>query len=102
MPKSLLIDPTIVRKKGKITFGAIPVNEYNRTIEEEKQNFSNDDFLRIFRDMAIIREFESMLNQIKIAGEYNGIPYNHPGPAHLSAGQEAAAVGMAYQLDIDD
>jgi len=102
MPKSLLIDPTIVRKKGKITFGAIPVNEYNRTIEEEKQNFSNDDFLRIFRDMAIIREFESMLNQIKIAGEYNGIPYNHPGPAHLSAGQEAAAVGMAYQLDIND
>jgi len=102
MPKSLLINPNVVRQKGEITFGTIPVNQYNRTIEEEKQNFSNDDFLRIFRDMAIIREFESMLNQIKIAGEYNGITYNHPGPAHLSAGQEAAAVGMAYQLNIDD
>jgi 2-oxoisovalerate dehydrogenase E1 component len=102
MPKSLLINPNVVRMKGEITFGTIPVNQYNRTIEEEKKNFSNDDFLRIFRDMAIIREFESMLNQIKIAGEYNGIPYNHPGPAHLSAGQEAAAVGMAYQLNTDD
>jgi len=102
MPKFLLIDPNIVRQKGEITFGTIPLNQYNRTIEEEKKNFSNDDFIRIFRDMAIIREFETMLNQIKIAGEYNGIPYNHPGPAHLSAGQEAAAVGMAYQLNIDD
>ncbi len=102
MPKSLLINPDVVRKKGEITFGTIPVNHYSRTIEEEKKNFSNDDFLRIFRDMAIIREFETMLNQIKIAGEYNGVPYNHPGPAHLSAGQEAAAVGMAYQLNTDD
>ena len=102
MPKSLLINPNVVRMKGEITFGTIPVNQYNKTIEEEKLNFSNDDFLRIFRDMAIIREFETMLNQIKIAGEYNGIAYNHPGPAHLSAGQEAAAVGMAYHLNIDD
>jgi 2-oxoisovalerate dehydrogenase E1 component len=102
MPKSLLINPNVVRMKGEITFGTIPVNQYNKTIEEEKLNFSNDDFFRIFRDMAIIREFETMLNQIKIAGEYNGIAYNHPGPAHLSAGQEAAAVGMAYHLNIDD
>jgi 2-oxoisovalerate dehydrogenase E1 component len=102
MPKSLLINPDVVRMKGEITFGTIPVNQYNKTIEEENLNFSNDDFLRIFRDMAIIREFETMLNQIKIAGEYNGIAYNHPGPAHLSAGQEAAAVGMAYHLNIDD
>ncbi len=83
MPKSLLIDPNIVRKKGEITFGTIPVNHYSRTIEEEKNNFSDDDFIRIFRDMAIIREFETMLNQIKIAGEYNGIPYNHPGTCSL-------------------
>ena len=31
-----------------------------------------------------------------------GYPYNHPGPAHLSIGQEAAAVGMAYTLEVDD
>jgi len=52
--------------------------------------------------MAIIREFETMLNLIKTTGEYNSIPYNHPGPAHLSIGQEASSVGQAYLLDKDD
>jgi 2-oxoisovalerate dehydrogenase E1 component len=102
MPKSLLIDPKLVRQKGEITFGTIPVNQYQKTIEEEKKIFSTEDFIRIFRDMQLIREFETMLNQIKIAGEYHGISYNHPGPAHLSIGQESAAVGMAYNLTIDD
>ena len=52
--------------------------------------------------MALIREFETMLNLIKTKGEYNGISYNHPGPAHLSIGQESAAVGMAWTLGVDD
>ena len=52
--------------------------------------------------MVVIREFETMLNLIKTTNEYNGIPYNHPGPAHLSIGQEASAVGMAYTLEVDD
>ena len=43
-----------------------------------------------------------MLNLVKTTGGYNGVEYNNPGPAHLSAGQEAAAVGMAYNLDTDD
>ena len=102
MPKSLLIDPNLVRQKGGITFGTIPVNQYQKTIEEEKNSYSTGDFIRIFRDMQLIREFETMLNQIKVVGEYNGVSYNHPGPAHLSIGQEAAAVGMAYNLTIDD
>jgi len=102
MPKSLYVDPFEIRKKGKITFKDIPVNQYDKTIEQEKQNFSTEDFLRIFRDMSIIREFETMMNLIKTTGEYNGVPYNHPGPAHLSIGQESAAVGQAYSLDADD
>ncbi len=102
MPKTLFVDPNEIRKKGKITFQDIPVNQYDRTIEEEKANFSTEDFLRIFRDMAIIREFETMMNLIKTTGEYNGIAYNHPGPAHLSIGQESAAVGQAYILNVDD
>ncbi len=102
MPKSQVIDPNKLRKKGEISFGTIPVNQYDRSIEEEKQHFSKEDFIRIFRDMTIIREFETMLNQIKISGEYKGVSYNHPGPAHLSIGQEAAAVGMAYLLTADD
>jgi 2-oxoisovalerate dehydrogenase E1 component len=102
MPKSQNIDPKLVRKPQFIEFGKIPVNQYNKTIEEEKEIYSNEDFVRIFRDMVIIREFETMLNLIKTTNEYNGIQYNHPGPAHLSIGQEAAAVGMAYTLGVDD
>lgn len=102
MPKSQFINPDEVRKSGWIKFADIPVNQYSRTIEQEKENFAAGDFLRIFRDMAIIREFETMLNSIKTTNEYNGIQYNHPGPAHLSLGQEASTVGQAYLLDRDD
>ncbi len=102
MPKIQNIDPKEVRKSSFIEFGKIPVNQYNKSIEEEKDNFTKDDFIRIYHDMVIIREFETMLNLIKTTNEYKGISYNHPGPAHLSIGQEAAAVGMAYNLDVDD
>ncbi len=102
MPKSQYIDPSERRKAGFIKFQDIPVNQYSKSIEDEKANFSNEDFIRIYRDMAIIREFETMLNLIKTTSEYNGIPYSHPGPAHLSIGQEASAVGQAYILTKDD
>ena len=102
MPKVQYINPEEVRKPGQIEFKPIPVNQYNKTIEEEKENFSNDELVQIFHDMVVIREFETMLNLIKTRGEYNEVPYNHPGPAHLSIGQEAAAVGMAFTLDAND
>ncbi len=102
MPKSQFIDPTKVRKSGKIKFKDIPVNQYDKTLEEEKVNFSKEQLVGIYHDMALIRNFETMLNTIKIRGEYEGIAYNHPGPAHLSIGQESAAVGMAYHLGVDD
>jgi 2-oxoisovalerate dehydrogenase E1 component len=102
MPKSQFINPSELRKPGQIEFKPIPVNQYNKTIGEEKARFSDADLKRIYHDMTVIREFETMLNLIKIRGEYNGIVHNHPGPAHLSIGQEAAAVGMAYTLSADD
>ncbi len=102
MPKSIFIDPKDVRKKGKITFSDIPINQYIKTIEQEKDNFKKEELLKLFRDMTIIREFETMLNLIKTTNQYKDISYNHPGPAHLSIGQEASAVGMAYNLDKDD
>lgn len=102
MPKIQFVDPVEMRKPGKITFQDIPINQYNKTIEEEKSNFSAEDFLRIQRDMIYIREFETMLNLIKTTGQYREIEYNYPGPAHLSIGQEAAAVGQAYLLTTDD
>ncbi|MDR2038456.1 MAG: dehydrogenase [Bacteroidales bacterium] len=102
MPKSQFINPKNLRKPGFIEFGKIPVNQYKKKIAEERTNYTDDDFLRIYHDMAVIRNFEEMLNSIKISNEYNGVKYNHPGPAHLGIGQEAAAVGMAYTLGVED
>lgn len=102
MPKSLYVDPKEMRAPGKISFRDIPVNAYNKTIVQEKKNFSNDELIRIYRDITVLREFESMLNAIKTQGTYNGIETTYPGPAHLSIGQEASAVGQAYLLDRDD
>ena len=83
-------------------FQPIPVNQYQKSVKDEKGNFTVDEFRAIYHDMVLIREFETMLNLIKTKGEYNDIPYNHPGPAHLSIGQESAAVGMAWTLTVDD
>ncbi|MDI9485303.1 MAG: thiamine pyrophosphate-dependent enzyme [Bacillota bacterium] len=102
MAKQLFVDPNEVRKSSEIAFSNIPVNTYNKTLEEELENYSREDLVRIYRDMVIIRQFEEMLLSIKTTGEYNGISYNYPGPAHLSIGQEASAVGQAYLLDQDD
>ncbi len=102
MPKNQVIDPNFIRAQGKIQFTDIPVNVYNKSIKDEKENFSKSDFVRIFNDIAMLREFESMINEIKIKGEYQGFKHSYPGPAHLSMGQEAAAVGQAYILDMDD
>ena len=104
MPKCQFIDPAKVRAAGEVNLKPIPVNQYNKTIQQEleEKNFTADDLKRIYHDMVVIREFETMLHLVKTTGGYSGIEYNNPGPAHLSAGQEAAAVGMAYTLDVED
>lgn len=102
MPKVQPIDPSQVRQPGFIEFQPIPVNQYRKSVKDEMENFTAEEFKAIYHDMVLIREFETMLNLIKTQGEYNGTPYNHPGPAHLSIGQEAAAVGMAWTLNVDD
>ena len=102
MPKIQFLDPKESRKPGFVEFQPIPVNQYQKTVKEERENFSDDELKAIYHDMALIREFETMLNLIKTKGEYNGVAYNHPGPAHLSIGQESAAVGMAWTLTVDD
>lgn len=102
MPKVQVIDPSEVRKPGFVTFSPIPVNQYRKSVKDERAHFSDEEFISIYHDMVLIREFETMLNLIKTKGEYNGTPYNHPGPAHLSIGQESAAVGMAWTLTVDD
>src|ERR1039458_5310072 len=102
MPKSIVIEPEKVFSRGTIHFSDIPVNAYRKTVEEERAAYSAEDFLNIWRDMCAIREFETVLNEIKTKGTYKGIAYQHAGPAHLSIGQESAAVGMAFSLTPED
>jgi 2-oxoisovalerate dehydrogenase E1 component len=102
MPKSIVIAPERVFSREVIRFADIPVNAYAKTVEEELASHSVDELLSIWHDMCAIREFETILNEIKTKGTYKGVSYTHAGPAHLSIGQEAAAVGMAFSLTPDD
>src|SRR5437016_1199445 len=102
MPKSLSIHPHEVRRRSQIEFQPIQVNQYDRRLADELDRFAREDLVRIHRDMAIIRAFESMLHEVKTKTAFQGIEYNHRGPAHLSIGQEASAVGQAFLLGIDD
>lgn len=102
MPKNILVDPKEMRAPGYVKFQDIPINQYNKTIEEEKAIYTKEDFLRIYRDMYYIREFETMLTSVKVNGEYQGFKYTYAGPSHLYIGQEASAVGQAYHLDEND
>ncbi|MFW5817742.1 MAG: alpha-ketoacid dehydrogenase subunit alpha/beta, partial [Planctomycetota bacterium] len=102
MPKNLFVDPDEVRQGGQIEFTPIPINQYARSVKDELSTYSKDDLLGIQYDMQVIRTFESMLNDIKLRGSWEGIEYTHKGPAHLSIGQEASAVGQAFLLGPDD
>jgi len=102
MPKSQVIDPSQVRRSGQVTFTPIPVNQYQTPPAEEVKAYGVEALMRIQRDMAILRAFETMLDEVKRQGQYRGIEYNHRGPAHLSIGQEAEAVGQAFLLGTDD
>ncbi len=102
MSKQLFVDPNVARASGYIHFEDIPVNQYKKTVKDELGNFTKEEFVNIYRDMLTLREFETMINEIKINGKYNGVSYNHPGPAHLSIGQESAAVGQAFFLNPED
>ena len=102
MPKSMLVDPKEVRKEQMLRIKDVPVNQYKSDFKKEIEVYGKERLLRIFYDMAVIREFESMLSELKTNGSWNGIEYNHKGPAHLSIGQEAAAVGQAVNLSADD
>lgn len=105
MPKNLIVSPEEVRRRDALALPSIAVNEYAKSLDDEIRSnpaISAERAVRIYRDMALIREFETMLDNIKKLGEYEGVTYNHAGPAHLSIGQEAAAVGEMVHLTVED
>ena len=102
MPKTILIDPAEVRRTSTLTAPEIPLNAYQADPQREAATYGVATLVRIYHDMVVVREFETMLDRIKKEGSYEGIEYNHKGPAHLSIGQEAAVVGQALHLSPDD
>ena len=102
MPKSLTIRPEDVRQASFITAPEIPVNQYQSDPHMEAAKYGTESLVRMYHDMTLIREFETVLDSFKREGVYRGIEYNHRGPAHLSIGQEASVVGQSYHLTPDD
>ncbi|HUX13356.1 MAG TPA: thiamine pyrophosphate-dependent enzyme, partial [Spirochaetia bacterium] len=102
MPKSIVVDPKVVRKAETIAIANIPVNQYKSDPRKEIEKYGKERLTRMYYDMLTIREFETMLNDIKTQGSYRGLEYNHKGPAHLSIGQESTAVGICANLEIED
>jgi 2-oxoisovalerate dehydrogenase E1 component len=102
MPKELVIDPGVVRRKGELSFARIPINTYATPFTEERRRLGDARLREVFRHMLVVREFETMLGEFKTRGEYAGLRFSYKGPAHLSIGQEGAAVGAALALDPDD
>ncbi|MGI6030772.1 MAG: alpha-ketoacid dehydrogenase subunit alpha/beta [Eubacteriales bacterium] len=104
MPKSQYYHPTELRKKGTLSFKDIPLNQYDKTAADELKagTYTKEDLINIYHDMEYIREFETMLMNVRLTKHYNGIDYVYVGPAHLYLGQEASAVGQSYLLDKND
>jgi 2-oxoisovalerate dehydrogenase E1 component len=102
MPKSIIVNPEQVKKPGVLKSQDIPLNQYQPDIEKERGLYGSDILKQILADMCLIREFETCLNHIKTQGTYQGVTFSYKGPAHLSIGQESAAVGQALHLTKDD
>lgn len=102
MPNEILVDPRHVRASRSISSPQIPVNAFRSDLPAAAVEFGPEALLNIGRDMVFVREFELMLQDIKKQGSYHDVSYTHAGPAHLSIGQEAAAVGQAFTLSPAD
>lgn len=102
MPKSIEITPDRFKSVSQLSMPSIPAYAYDRPIAEELDARGSTALVNALKHMMILREFETMLNAIRSKGEHNGVSCSYRGPAHLSVGQEAAAVGAAMALSPDD
>jgi len=102
MPKSIDVSPARFERGGHLAMPDIPVYRYQSSLSDERQQRGDDELKAVLRHMLIIREFETLLHALRSTGEYNGVTCAYNGPAHLSVGQEAAAVGAALALAPDD
>lgn len=104
MSKEQMYKPEEILGETDIKFKDIPVFAYKKTVKEEFESgkFTKEELVRIYRDMKFIRDFENMLLSVRTVKTFNGRDYMYTGPAHLSIGEEAAAVGEAFRLRPED
>ncbi len=102
MPKSLVVDPGATRATGSLGFPDVPVHAYATPFADERTARGDAALIRAFRHMTILRTFESGIASLKSTGRFGDLEYAYKGPAHLSIGQEAAAVGAAMALTPQD
>lgn len=102
LPKEQFISPEKMRAPGFLEIPSIPFNQYQKTVADERGNFTDEQLINIYRDMYVIRAFEQMLESIKMEGQYKGKEFSYAGAAHLALGEEAAAVGEAFYLEKED
>lgn len=102
MPKSIDVRPQLFRRTDRLAFPDVPLHAYARPFADERRSRGDAALREVLRHMLIVREFETMLGSFKATGEYRGIAYTYKGPAHLSIGQEGAAVGQALALEPGD
>ncbi|MEM7301460.1 MAG: thiamine pyrophosphate-dependent enzyme [Pseudomonadota bacterium] len=102
MPKQIAVDPNLLAEPGEVAFAPIPIRQYRLALADERERRGDAALINMLRHMLIVREFESMLASFKATGKYGSADYVYKGPAHLSIGQEAAAVGSAFALEPRD
>ncbi len=102
MTKKIFLSPQKTMNKENITFNDVKVFAYEKSFADELKSYGKNNILNIYRDMFYVRKFEEMLLSVKKNREYNGQPFYYEGASHLAIGQEAAAVGQAYALDVKD
>jgi len=102
MPKTIPVDPQAFQRAGELAFPRIPLHAYARPFGAELAARGPKQMTDILRHMMLVREFETMLGSFKAKGAYADISYLYKGPAHLSLGQESAAVGAALALEPAD
>lgn len=102
MPRSLTVDPARTRTRTTVHATDIPVHRYDTRLDDEVRRRGAACLANLLRDMLIIREVETLLAKLKTVGQYGDLEFAYRGPAHLSIGQEAAAVGTMAALAVED
>ncbi len=100
----MIVTPEEFLQAKDIELGTIPVMKYDKTLKQEIEagNITVEDAKEIYYQMRLIRVFEKSLDDVKLKAEWNGIPYVYSGAAHMEIGNEAAVVGLHFDLDKND